>query len=438
MIKLDGIKKHWRKLMVNKNRNIVNWQFYLGFVMLVTGGLFLVDQFLPIRIMDVFWPLLIVFLGLTFFVGMLTAGRQGAGLAIPGAVITTIGLLLFLQNTFNLWVTWSYAWGLLVSAVGLGMLIMNLYLKRLALRRAAGLLIGIGLTLFVVFGIFFEIILDISGADIASGVFLGGGLVLLGLFIIFSRSLFRRVSRSMDETEVESAPAVDGAFEDVESAPAAGGEVSQPLTADAVFSGLHFKSVGEVFVSQGESCGLKIEGDDDLVAKIHAEVSEGVLSIIYKSDIGDWTGLDWISSENRLRYFVTMQEIKKIDLAGAGSIQADQLTGESLSISHSGAGKMTLKGLAFNVLDVDLGGLGEIMVQGQVESQKVDLSGAGSFAAAGLRSQEANVSLSGAGSARVWVEAELNAHVTGVGSIHYKGEPKINQSSSGLGNVKPL
>ncbi|MDY6867207.1 MAG: DUF2807 domain-containing protein [Chloroflexota bacterium] len=424
--------------MTNKNKSVFNWQFYLGLVMLVTGGLFLADQFLSIRIMDYFWPLLIVLFGLTFFVGMITAGRRGAGLAIPGAIITTIGLLLFLQNTFNLWVTWSYAWALLVSATGLGLLIMNLYLKRPTLRRVAGLLIGTGLTLFVVFGMFFEVIIDISGADLASGVFLGGGLVLLGLFIIFSGPLFHRASKSVAEAGAEAAETVDAAFEDIEPVPAPSGDATQPLSADTVFSGVHFKSVGEVFIAQGDTCGLKIEGSEDLIAKIITEVHEDMLSITYKSDVGDWTKLDWISGESRLRYYITMKKVKRIDMAGAGTMRADELSGETLNISHSGAGKMTLKGLTYKELDVDLGGLGEILVEGEVRSQNVDLGGAGSYIADQLKSQAANVSLSGAGSARVWAEVELNAHVTGAGSIKYKGNPHITQSSTDLGNIKPL
>ena len=67
--------------MANK-KFIFNWQLYLGIVLVVTGGLFLADLFLPIRIMRFFWPLLIVLFGLTFIVGMLVAGRPGSGLAI--------------------------------------------------------------------------------------------------------------------------------------------------------------------------------------------------------------------------------------------------------------------------------------------------------------------------------------------------------------------
>ncbi len=415
-----------------------NWQLYLGIVLVVTGGLFLADLFLPIRIMRFFWPLLIVLFGLTFIVGMLVAGRPGSGLAIPGAIITTAGLLLFIQNTFHLWVTWAYAWALLICATGLGLLIMNAYHKKVGLRRAGGLLIGIGLTLFVVFGVLFEIILNISGSGIYSGIFLGGGLVLLGLFVVFSRALFSRKSGSVGVGgRGESAP-VDGVVEDAEAMPSVDGAVTQTLPEGASFSKLNFKSIGEVFLSQGEGYDLKIEGSPEMVDNIQIDVAEETLNIKFKSDIADWTGLRWLKGENRLRYFVTMPKVEMVKMAGAGTLQSESLKGESLDLIHTGAGKMALRGLEYQTLKADLGGLGEVVVAGSVQSQTVDLSGAGSYEAEHLQCQDAEVMLSGAGSATVWVEQTLKATVTGAGSIKYKGSPTVEQSTSGLGDIKPL
>jgi len=199
---------------MTEKRKVFNWQFYFGLVLIVTGGLFLADQFMAVNIMSFFWPLLIIFFGVTFFIGMVFAGKRGAGLAIPGTIITTIGLLLFFQNTFKIWVTWAYAWGLLISAVGLGLLIMNFYLKQINLRRVAGLLIGIGLLLFVIFGVLFEVILDISGTNLNSGLFLGGGLVALGLFVIFSRPLFSRKRKQQAVEEVQTEVKADAQVEE--------------------------------------------------------------------------------------------------------------------------------------------------------------------------------------------------------------------------------
>lgn len=175
---------------MEKKKSALNWQWVLGFMLVVTGGLFLADQFLEVEIMRQFWPLLIAFFGLMFLVAMLVAGKKAAWLAIPACFLITLGLLFFIQNTFDLWATWTYAWGLLISAVGLGLLIMNIYYKKLGLRRGAGVVIGVGLLLFVIFGILFQIILKITGMDLESGIFLGSGLVLLGLFVIFSGPIF--------------------------------------------------------------------------------------------------------------------------------------------------------------------------------------------------------------------------------------------------------
>ncbi len=422
--------------MTNK-KSVFNWQVYVGVVLIVTGGIFLVDQFLPIRILASFWPLLIVLFGVTFLFAMLTAGKRGSGLAIPGTIITTLGLLLFIQSTFKLWVTWSYAWALLISAAGLGILIMNFYLKKVVLRRVAGLLIGIGLTLFVVFGILFEIIIDLSGANLASSVFLGGGLVLLGLFVVFSRPLFRRARKSVAEASQSEPEVVDAEFEAEEQAAAATEDSAQLLSSDAVFSGLHFESIGEVIIVQGDTCGLKVKGGD-IRDRVKIEIRDDVLTITHKSDVADWGDLSRFRDIGEIQYYVTLQDVKHIELKGAGNIRADQLAGESLRLVHAGVGEMALQGLNYKDLNTDLGGVGEVRLAGEVQTQFVELSGIGDFNAEELKSQQAEVSVSGAGSARVWVEGALTAGVSGAGSIQFRGHPEVTQSVSGLGSINPF
>lgn len=420
-----------------QKKSVFNWQLYLGLVLVITGGLFLADQLLGLNMMSLFWPLLIVLFGLTFFVGMIVAGKRGAGLAIPGALVSITGLLLFVQNLFDLWVTWTYAWALLICAVGLGMLIMNIYLKREGLRRAAGIVMGIGLVLFVVFGILFEIILNLAGTDVQSGVFLGAGLILLGLFVVFSRPLFARKHQKPDEATGPK-ETIDGTFEDVAEMPVPGVEAIRPLADEEHFNRINFKSVGEVFLVQGDSSQLVIEGDQNLIENVKIDLANDQLTLTYKPEIGDWSSLLWVTHESRLRYFVTVKDLKSFRLAGAGRVRSDGLKGESLDISHTGLGLLKITGLQYHELDVDLSGLGSVTLAGEVEQQNLELSGGGEFQAEDLHSQEANISISGAGSARVWVEKELNAAITGAGNIHYKGDPEVIVSKSGLGHVKPI
>lgn len=177
---------------MEKKKTTLNWQWVFGLTLVVTGGLFLADQFLEVEIMRHYWPLLIVFFGLMFLVAMAVSGKKAAWLAIPACILVTLGLLFFVQNTYNLWATWTYAWGLLISAIGLGMLIMNAYYKKIGLRRGAGVVIILGLLAFVISGIVFQIIIKMTGMNLESGIFLGSGVVLLGLVVIFSGPIFSK------------------------------------------------------------------------------------------------------------------------------------------------------------------------------------------------------------------------------------------------------
>lgn len=420
---------------MKNHKRVFNWQLYFGLILVLTGGVFLADQLLGTGFMVDYWPLLILLLGLTFFVGMLVAGKRGPWLAIPGAVLVTLGLIVFIQNWSNLWITWAYAWALLISAMGLGMLIMNAYLRRQGLRRAAGLIIGIGLILFVFFGVLFEIILDIAGTDVQSGLFLGAGLIFLGFFVVFSRPLFAQRKREQ-ASENQEAEIVDAPFSEPGQVAKKNKGEQRFLPDDANFTNLHFKSVGEVFLLQGEACDLRIEGDPQLISKVNTQWQGDQLKITYAADIADWTGFQWISSENRLRYYVTVKEIHNLHLGGAGVIRADGLTGDNLKVQHAGIGKLTLKGLRYREIEVNLGGLGEIYLEGQVESQVLELGGGGSYHAVDLYSQEADINLSGAGSAQVWVVSTLKASVSGAGNVTYKGDPQVDQIITGLGGVK--
>ena len=149
-----------------------------------------------------FWPFFIIGIGALFFVGMFAGGRSVSGLAIPGTIITTIGLMLFYQNITSHWESWSYGWTVILMSVGLGIYIMGFWGQN-PTQRAAGLrVLRLGLIMFIIFGAFFELIFT-SGMPFGLRSFIfPAGLILLGLYLVLSRSgLFS--SRSKD-TNFES------------------------------------------------------------------------------------------------------------------------------------------------------------------------------------------------------------------------------------------
>ena len=159
-----------------------------GAALIVFGLLALVGQlFEGFNFWGVIWPFFIIGVGVLFFLGMYSGGKSAAGLAIPGSILTFVGLMLFLQNLNDYWESWSYGWTVILIAVGVGIYIMGRYTENQGQRESGSRLIKIGAILFVVFGGFFEMIFN----SFAFSKFLFPvALILVGMYLIFRRAIW--------------------------------------------------------------------------------------------------------------------------------------------------------------------------------------------------------------------------------------------------------
>jgi len=158
----------------------------LGAVLVALGALFLLEQFFDFRLGDWMWPFFIIIPGLLCFVGMVLGGKSAGQLAIPGSIVTTVGLLLLYQNTFNHFESWAYAWALIPVAVGVGLMINGAWSDQPALVHNGRRVVGIGLVLFLVGFVFFELVLHIGG--MANGLVPPLLLILAGIYLLLRRT----------------------------------------------------------------------------------------------------------------------------------------------------------------------------------------------------------------------------------------------------------
>lgn len=128
-----------------------------GLVLIGLGALFLLGSLLGISILSFSWPFLIMIPGVLFLAGMVAGGRRTAGLAIPGCILTTLGGILLVQNTFNYYESWAYAWALLPASVGVGLVIMGLWQRERTLTAVGASIATVSLAVFVVAGFAFQV-----------------------------------------------------------------------------------------------------------------------------------------------------------------------------------------------------------------------------------------------------------------------------------------
>lgn len=200
------------------------------------------------------------------------------------------------------------------------------------------------------------------------------------------------------------------------------------------FSAVSLDGVGELTVTQGDTEGLTITAEDNLMPLIKTTVENGTLVI---AEGNPQTG-EIIRPTKPLIFDVKVKNLNAVTLSGAGNLHSPALKTDKFTLTLSGAGSARLDQLQASDVTTTLSGAGSVDAAGQVSSQKAVLSGLGSYRAGDLKSATAEVQISGAGSAVVWVSDSLTANISGAGSVQYYGTPNVSQNISGAGAIKSL
>ena len=161
----------------------------LGLVLVTVGGLALLGRALSFDIFGLGWPVLVLVPGILLFLGgVAVGGAAGVGLAIPGGIVSMVGVVLSIQAATGLWATWAYAWALVApGGVGIGLVLYGLLTGQPGFVRTGTPILLTGVGLFIAFGLFFEGLLHLSGPSFSlAEPVLAIALVVLGLAIVLS------------------------------------------------------------------------------------------------------------------------------------------------------------------------------------------------------------------------------------------------------------
>jgi hypothetical protein len=194
------------------------------------------------------------------------------------------------------------------------------------------------------------------------------------------------------------------------------------------FDQVALMGIGTLVITQGDTEGLRIQADDNVLPLLQSTVSSGVLTLEPKEHTE-------IRASTPIRYELAARQLQLISVEGAAEAQAARLLADRFALEVEGAGRVGIDQLTAKTLTARMEGSGGVRVGGQVVQQTLHVEGAGTYHGESLESQRTTVAVAGSGTCAVRAHDSLDARVEGSGVVTYSGSPAVTRHVSGSGQV---
>ena len=207
------------------------------------------------------------------------------------------------------------------------------------------------------------------------------------------------------------------------------GAIKKQSRALAHFTGLSLTVPAQLELRIGNTEGVTIETDDNLLALIETTIDNGTLKIRpVKKNMN--------LKATSMKIVVHAREVERIALGGSGAIRSDALRGARMQFDLGGSGSIDVKSIDGDAVSVTVGGSGNFKAGGgSAKTVSVSIGGSGDVDLGRMAAGDASVSVAGSGTAEVWARDNLSATIAGSGDVNYHGDPKISRSVVGSGDV---
>lgn len=199
--------------------------------------------------------------------------------------------------------------------------------------------------------------------------------------------------------------------------------------AAAGFSGVSLGIPATLELRIGATEGVTIEADENLLPLIETRVDRGSLDIRPARRNLNFT-------TKGIRIVVQAKQVDRLAIGGSGTIHADSLKGQKLSLDIGGAGKIDVKSADADRVSVAIGGSGDVRLAGAAKRVSITIGGAGNADTRALVADDADITIAGAGDASVAARSSLNVTIAGSGDVSYWGDPSVNKTVLGSGSIR--
>ncbi len=187
------------------------------------------------------------------------------------------------------------------------------------------------------------------------------------------------------------------------------------------FKELELNGLLDITVVRGNTYAVEWTGRDREKEKYKIYTRGNTLVIDYDDD----SRTTWRHNPLNLEQMsirITMPELERMEIRGAGKITATDFTEDRLEIEVAGAVKIR-GNVSVRDLQVNLNGASELILEGEGTALDARISGASQLNAYDYRVHDADVRVSGASKAKVYVTRRLEMREGVASKISYKGNP---------------
>ncbi len=202
--------------------------------------------------------------------------------------------------------------------------------------------------------------------------------------------------------------------------------VSESRDLDAATS-VVLDTSGDLTIREGEP-SLVITAPAEVLDRLTSSVEDGVLVLgVQPGTPGFLLG--------RINYELTLPGLAGIEINGAGDVESDVPTADTLRLEINGAGDLRVDGIDTSEVALDISGSGDVELTGRTDDLSIEVDGSGDVRADELDSVQVTVTVNGVGDIRVAASETLTVSIAGAGSVTYYGTPQVNQDIAGVGSV---
>lgn len=198
------------------------------------------------------------------------------------------------------------------------------------------------------------------------------------------------------------------------------------------YDAVAFSLPGTIHLTQDGTEGVRLKGDDNLIANTTVEVRDRTLYIKPKND-----DLSFAPS-SPIEAYVTVDDISSLNMAGRAAAEVGPLQTPSFTLSTAGSGSTTIESIETDSFSMNSAGSGDVRAKGSTRSLSMNIAGSGDLDAPELRADSASFQIAGSGNARLHVNDQVDVRIMGSGNIHYTGSPRVTSSIMGSGEVKKV